>query len=218
MAARTDVVETGHRRPTPPIRIVHQNPRPQKAVAPRRLLPNQVLGVLVFLGAELMLFAGLISALLILRANADAWPPPGQPRLPVLLTALNTVVLLASAVPMWLASRAAVARHGSDLRKWLIRTAALGSLFLMIQGSEWVRLVQYGLNVRSGAYGGTFYALIGCHGLHVVGGVLTLWSVMRRASSGRYTGGDPAGVHAAGLYWAFVVGIWPLLYVLVYLT
>jgi len=216
MTARTDVVGSA-RRTTAPIRIVHQNARPKKAAPPRRLLANQVLGVLVFLGAEMMLFAGLISALVILRANADAWPPPGQPRLPVELTAVNTLVLLASAVPMWLAVRSAAARSGADLRKWLAVTTALGSLFLVIQGSEWVRLVQYGLNVQSGAYGGTFYALIGCHGLHVVGGVLTLWCVMRRASSGRYTAGDPAGVNAAGLYWAFVVGIWPLLYYLVYL-
>lgn len=52
--------------------------------------------MLVFLASEVMLFAALVSAFLVLRAEAAAWPPPGQPRLPVTVSGLNTVVLLCS--------------------------------------------------------------------------------------------------------------------------
>ena len=50
--------------------------------APR--VPNAVLGTIVFVVAETMFFAGLISAHTIARASAigGMWPPAGQPRFP----------------------------------------------------------------------------------------------------------------------------------------
>ncbi len=215
MAARTDTAsaaEQAARR----LRVVSTNKTPLPARATRVLLPNPVLGVLIFLAAEAMLFAGLISVFLVLRANAEMWPPPGQPRLPVGVTAVNTLVLLASGVTMLLAH--ARRERGLELKRWLTITAGLGGLFLLIQGSEWVRLLSYGLGMSSGNYGGTFYALIGCHGLHVLGGVATLLWVLRRVLSGHYLAADTGAIQAATVYWGFVVGIWPLLYVVVYLS
>ena len=52
-----------------------------------RVLSNGALAMLIFSFAEVMLFAGLVSAFTIARANALVWPPPGQPRLPVFETA-----------------------------------------------------------------------------------------------------------------------------------
>ena len=49
---------------------------------------------------KLMLFAGLIGMYLVIRLSATTWPPPDQPRLPLLVTTLNTVVLFASLVPI----------------------------------------------------------------------------------------------------------------------
>src|SRR5262249_24301151 len=123
--------------------------------------------------AEFMFFTGLIGAFIVFRGAAPNWPPPDLPRLPIGITAANTVVLLASLVPMTRALRAirrddrlAAARH-------VLVTAALGTTFLAVQGLEWVRLVQHGLTLSSGTYGGIFYVLIGCHGLHVL--VAVVW-------------------------------------------
>jgi len=198
------------------LRVIRVNKAPVAARPTRVLLPNPVLGVLIFLAAEVMLFAGLISVFLVLRANADVWPPPGQPRLPMGITAFNTLLLLISGVTMLRANN--LRQRGAELKRWLTITAFLGTAFLAIQGSEWVRLVGYGLGVTSGTYGGTFYALIGCHGLHVLGGVATLLWVLRRVMSGHYVASDPGAIQAATLYWSFVVGIWPVLYALVYLS
>ncbi len=55
------------------------------APAPGRepLVPSAVLGVLIFVGAEIMMFAGFISAFAIVKAGAmGVSPPPGPPRLP----------------------------------------------------------------------------------------------------------------------------------------
>lgn len=181
-------------------------------------LPNAVLGVLIFLGSEAMLFAGLISVLLVLRANAAIWPPPDQPRLPITVTAMNTVVLLLSGYTMYRARDAIRAGRERDLIQSLSATGALGAIFLLVQGTEWVRLLGYGLRVTSGTYGATFYTLIGWHGLHVLVGMAILASVLHHAIRGRYSAQNQAAVEACRLYWSFVVGVWPLLYLLVYLA
>ena len=69
-------------------------------------VPSGVLGMLIFVVAEAMLFAGLVSAFTIIRASAVVWPPRDQPRLPVEETALNTAALLASGLLLFFAQRA----------------------------------------------------------------------------------------------------------------
>ena len=183
--------------------------------APER--SNAVLGMLVFLGSEAMLFAALISAYLVLRAGAESWPPPGQPRLPIALTGINTFILLLSGLTMWRARGAArVADMGAG-RRWLAVTLALGMTFLAIQGREWMELVRFGLRLSSSIYGGIFYALIGMHAVHVLVAVLVLAWVLWRARQASYSPARQTEIEVAGLYWLFVVGVWPLLYVLVYL-
>ncbi len=182
----------------------------------RGTLPNAILGTLIFLGAEAMFFAGLISAYLVLRAGSLAWPPPGQPRLPVALTGANTAVLLCSGFAM---QRALAALRGGSvvaLRRWLAAATALGAIFLAVQGTEWIRLLGYGLRVTSGPYGATFYTLIGAHGLHVLGGLLVLLTVLVQAHRSELPGRQRTAIEACRLYWLFVVGVWPVLYLLVY--
>jgi heme/copper-type cytochrome/quinol oxidase subunit 3 len=169
----------------------------------------------LFLAAEVMFFAGLISAFAVLRAQAPVWPPSGQPRLPVLATGLNTAVLLLSA---WTMHRALAGRDRGerDLLRWLSATAMLGAVFLGVQGAEWVRMIQFGLTTSSSLYGATFYALVGAHGLHVLGALVALLAVRHGAARGRYQPGDSAALRPMAMYWMFVVAVWPLLYLLVY--
>lgn len=176
------------------------------------------LGLLIFLGTEVMFFAGLMSAFLILRAGSVAWPPPNQPRLPLFITGLNTLVLLASAFTMQRALQALRGSTTKSLAAWLATTLALGLLFLAVQGFEWVRLVQFGLTFNSSIYGGTFYTLIGAHAVHVLAAVIALALVVTRARRGYYSSENSRSLVLCRLYWFFVVGIWPVLYVLVYLN
>jgi heme/copper-type cytochrome/quinol oxidase subunit 3 len=72
--------------------------------------------------------------------------------------------------------------------------------------------------VSSGAYGSTFYTVIGTHGVHVLVALGWLTLVLGQARRGRYTGRDHVGVAVCAMYWHFVVALWPLLYLLVYLA
>jgi heme/copper-type cytochrome/quinol oxidase subunit 3 len=178
---------------------------------------NARLGMWMLIVAETMFFGGMIAAFLMLRMNAAEWPPPLQPRLPVGVTAVNTVVLLASSYTLARGLRAVRAGGDRELTTWLARTGMLGGLFLLVQGVEWGRLVTFGLTVSSGAYGATFYTLIGTHGVHVLGALTWLLLVLAAAARGRYGARDHVGVATCAMYWHFVVALWPILYVLVYL-
>ena len=176
-----------------------------------------VFGLFVFIATEVMFFAGLISAFIILKAGASSWPPADQPRLPIEVTALNTVFLLISGYTVYRAGRAVRRNYVLSLNMWLLTTGLLGALFLGIQGFEWTRLVGYGLTLSSSVYGATFYALIGAHGLHVLIAIVSLLFVLSRAWRRRYSTESHTGVRLCQIYWLFVVGMWPVLYVLVYL-
>ena len=178
---------------------------------------NLRLAILFFMGAETMFFAALISALFVLRLGTAVWPPPLQPRLPVGVTGVNTLVLLASSWAMLAAGRGLRNDDRRALLRGLAAAAALGTVFLAVQGYEWARLVGFGLTVTSGTYGTTFYTLIGTHALHVVGALIWLAVTLARAARGRFGGGRTSPVRACAMYWHFVVGLWPVLYVAVYL-
>jgi heme/copper-type cytochrome/quinol oxidase subunit 3 len=181
------------------------------------VVSNARLGVLMFLATEAMFFAGLIGAFLVFRLGSLTWPPPFQPRLPVGVTGVNTMVLVMSALTMHLGLRALRSGDLGRLIRYLAVTAALGASFLAIQGYEWVRLIHFGLTVSSSVYGGLFYTLIGFHGLHVFGALIWLLVVFVGAKQGRFSKHRQTGLVICSMYWTFVVALWPILYVLVYL-
>jgi heme/copper-type cytochrome/quinol oxidase subunit 3 len=192
-------------------------PTPPPVRPNRPIGSNAWLATVMFLGAEVMFFAGLMGAFLVFRVGSEVWPPPFQPRLPTLVTGVNTLILLASAATMILALRANRRGERARLVSWLFWTASLGAAFLFVQGYEWVRLIHFGLTVSSSVYGGLFYTLIGFHGAHVFGALIWLLAVWVKARRGRYSKKNFVGLQICSMYWIFVVALWPVLYGLVYL-
>src|SRR6202166_5362545 len=84
----------------------------------RKRLPNSVLAMIIFVVTEIMFFAALMSAHTIARATVmgGVWPPPGQPRLPVERTAINTAILLLSGILLWIGNRRMSVNGGSARR------------------------------------------------------------------------------------------------------
>lgn len=175
------------------------------------------LGIFLLLAAETMLFGGLIGAFLVFRFGSREWPPAGMPHLPIAVTAINTLILFSSCVPMARGLRAIRRNNRTGLRQGLMLTAILGTAFLVIQGAEWVRLVGFGLRISSGPYGSTFYTLIGFHGLHVLGAVIWLLVISVGASRLRFSARRHTPVELAAIYWYFVSAVWAVLFPLVYL-
>lgn len=177
------------------------------------VVANSVLGMLLFVASEAMLFAGLISAFAIIKAGALVWPPPDQPRLPAATTAVNTAALLASGVMLYVAWRA-FRRDPASARRPLLASVLLGVFFVGFQGVEWVALLRDGLTLTSSSLGSFFYLIVGLHALHAVAalGVL-VWAWLRLQRGWR----AESQLQAAQVFWYFVVGVWPVLYGVVYL-
>lgn len=175
------------------------------------------LGLMLFITAELMFFAGLISAFLVFRLSPVQWPPLGQPRLPIEVTAVNTAILLLSGITFFIALKPLQVGKYQTFLKLLTTTAVLGCLFLGIQGLEWVRLLHFGLTLHESIFGGFFYCLVGVHAFHVFGGLLALLWVGSKAYKGVYNSTNTLGVELCRTYWFLVVGLWPVLFCLVYL-
>lgn len=185
---------------------------------PQPRINNALLAMMLFLGADLMFFVAFLGAFLVFRGGSIDWPPLGQPRLPIAITGVNTIILLASGFTMFRALLNIRVGNAGGFAKQLLLTAALGTTFLLIQGSEWLRLVGFGLTMSSSVYGSIFYTLIGCHALHVLGAVLWLAVINLRARQNRYTAESHLGPQLCAMYWYLVVGLWPVLYAVVYLS
>ncbi len=177
------------------------------------VIPSAVLGMLIFVFSEVMMFSGLLSAVTIARASATVWPPPGQAQLPLEATAFNTAVLLASGIVLWRAARA-YKESPSKARRPLLISMLLGAFFVLFQGREWVGLLREGLTLTSSNHGSFFYVIVGAHALHAVAGLTVLSVAYMRLRSERL---DPGFLAATQVFWFFVVGLWPFLYLRIYL-
>jgi cytochrome c oxidase subunit 3 len=186
------------------------------AASPRgRFADHAVIGMALFVFTEVMMFAGFISAFQIAKSAAPAgfWPPPDQPRLPLGTTAMNTVVLIASGVALFMSHRAFLARGARAALGLMGVAIALGAVFVAAQGIEWAHLLAQGMTLTSSQLGSFFYLIVGAHALHAVialGILAAYWRALRADRLTRPTFG------AILVFWTFVVVLWPVLYLQVY--
>ena len=160
-----------------------------------------------------MFFSGLFAAYFALRAANKVWPP-AEVELDVPRTALFTAVLVGSSFTMHLAVRAAEHRQARAAVRWTVVTAAMGSLFLANQASEYAGL---GFTHTTDAYGSIFFLMTGFHGLHVLGGIGLMLAVLAVGvgRTSRLPLVDPLTV--TGFYWHFVDVVWVVMFATIYL-
>ncbi len=170
--------------------------------------------MLIFVFAEVMFMTALVSAFLIIKSGHSVWPPLDQPRLPVESTGFNTFVLLLSGVLLFVANLKFSKDQKSQATKFTTLSMLLGLFFVCAQGYEWIGLIGYGLTMTSSAFGSFFYMIIGIHALHAIGAIVFLSFIVIRMLNKTITA---EAFHTSQVFWYFVVGIWPILYALVYL-
>lgn len=186
------------------------------ATVPRNrkpIVPSSVMGMLIFVTTEAMFFTALISAFLVIKKDQITWTIPNNIQLPVETTALNTLVLLASGLLMYLAGKKVVEKDFVAAKSLAFKALILGTTFVVIQSYEWIQLAGFGLSMNSSIFGALFFLIIGCHSLHVLAGLVGLVVTIKNLGSGKM---DLADFRAMQMFWFLVVGVWPVLYFLVY--
>jgi heme/copper-type cytochrome/quinol oxidase subunit 3 len=197
--------------------MVTLNTNTQRLVpAPRRtpLLPNSVFGTLIFVATEVIFFTALLSAFLIIKTGARGWELPPQGLLPPLATLVSTGFLLLSGFYTHLATRQFVAcGHTPRVRLLLSLSGGLAAAFVLIQGYEWVQLLRYGMTLAPGIFAACFCLVIGTHGVHAVAAVVLKAVAWQRLCTETLRVDH---LRAMQIFWYFVVGIWPVIYIAVY--
>ena len=178
------------------------------------LLPNCVFGTLIFVATEVIFFTALLSAFLIIKAGTRGWDLPPEGRLPMLATVASTGFLLLSGLYAHLAGRRLGAfGHTPRVRLLLGLAGVLAAVFVLIQGSEWVQLLRYGMTLGPGMFAACFCLVIGVHGIHAVAAVVLMGVAWQRLRTETLRAEH---LRAMQIFWYFVVGIWPVIYISVY--
>lgn len=99
----------------------------------------------LFLSTEIMFFAGLIGAYIVLRFGAPAWPTPHDVHLKEVIGGVNTCVLLFSSVTIVFAYEAAQRNNVGTARGWLALTLLLGTAFLGVKAYEYTSKFSHGI-------------------------------------------------------------------------
>jgi cytochrome c oxidase subunit 3 len=175
------------------------------APAPRETqrMPLLVVGIVLFLGSELMFFSSLFGTYYTLRAVNTTWTPPDIKW--DALRLLSTSILVASSSTMQMAAHRIKQGRAASMKRWIVLTFLMGSAFLGFQAHEWLTVP---FKISTSAYGSTFFAMTGFHGLHVFAGLVIMMVILGRAATGAYSGEEHAGVEVATYYWHFVDVVW----------
>ena len=163
------------------------------------------------IGSILMMFAGLTSAFIVKKNQAN-WISFELP--PVFWYSSFAIVL--SSVTMIFASRAFRDRQMMRYRQLLAVTALLGTVFVVLQTIGFVQMWQQGLTVNATVSVSFLYVIVGLHALHVLGGITALIVMVLKAFSRKEKIYSSVPVQLAGTYWHFVDLLW--IYLLVFLV
>lgn len=198
--------------------------------APAVNRPNVVaVGTIVWLGSEVMFFAGLFAIYFTLKAmSPDLWAEQTA-KLNITYAAVNTVILVLSSFTcqagVFAAERLQARRTGTlaqfwkwGMVEWFYLTYAMGAAFVVGQVFEYATLVSEHISLSSDSYGSAFYITTGFHGLHVTGGLIAFMLVVGRAFAVKTFGHKEATTAiVVSYYWHFVDVVWIGLFAVIYL-
>ena len=177
----------------------------------------RTLGMLLFIGSEIMLFGSFFAAYFFVRVvNPSApstWPPPPYD-FPVFVAGVNTCILVTSSFTMHWALQSIKRDERKAFLAGMVLTFLMGLAFLCTQLIEYLNV---GFNTGSGAFASVFFGLTGLHGAHVAIGLSLLLVVTIRGFRGHYSAEHHHGVELPGIYWHFVDVMWIVVYTSVYL-
>jgi cytochrome c oxidase subunit III len=177
-------------------------------------IDSQLLGILLFIISEAMLFGSFFTAYFFVRVVQDATWPPEPFEFPVAVAGMNTVILLASSATMHYALHSIKRGNRIGLQVGLLVTFLMGATFLGTQINEYFKA---GFAISDGAFASVFYGLTGLHGAHVFVGLTLLGISNMRTLRGHFTPEAHMGVECTGIYWHFVDVMWIIVYTTVYL-
>ncbi len=170
------------------------------------------LAVVIFCGSVVMLFSGILSALVILRKESGVWPPSGAPTLVRDLWVSTSIIVLSSLAGFW-AMRAAKPEHRDQFVTRIGITWALGFGFCISQVLVWRSLSEAGVVLENSAnFTALFFTITALHVAHVMGGMFFMGKCFVGGRAGLDFRDLKASCGNCMLYWHFVGVVWLILF------
>jgi len=164
----------------------------------------------VGIGSIVMMFAGLTSAYIVKRNQAN-WVTFNLP----MAFWYSTAAMILSSITLHLSAKAFKERAMAKYRKLMAVSLLLGVLFVALQVIGFLNLTKAGVTFTASASYSFLYVIVGLHALHVVGGLVALIVMSIKAFSSKTRTYSFVPIDLMCTYWHFVDLLW--LYLLIFL-
>jgi heme/copper-type cytochrome/quinol oxidase subunit 3 len=156
-------------------------------------------GMMIFVASEATLFGAFVGTYFYLRFKSPAWPPDGIPEPKVVVPLILVACLVATSVPMQLASQAAQAGRLAATRLLILAALVVQCGYLAYEVHDFRDQLQ-AFDISRDAYSSIYYTLLGADHAHVFVGVLfNLWLLWKLAHG--FTTYRVNAVQAVAWYW-----------------
>jgi cytochrome o ubiquinol oxidase subunit III len=139
--------------------------------APKRIVVAY--GFWIFILSDMVMFSALFAAFAVLRGNT-AGGPTGSELFNLTNVFIETMCLLVSSYTCGLGALSAERRQLERFLIFAVFTFVLGAAFLVIEATEFARMVEKGAGPARSGFLSAFFTLVGTHGVHVTGGLIAL--------------------------------------------
>ena len=198
-----------------PHRLGHgETPVSERGPAPRRIVVSY--GFWIFLLTDFIMFSGFFAAYAVLGGET-AGGPSGRTLFDLQLVGWETAFLLLSSFACGMAGIAMTVKRAGLFQIAMAVTALFGAAFLALELSEFAHLVGEGNGPSRSAFLSSFFALVGCHGLHVTLGLVWLTTMMAQVWAKGFRDDIVRRILCFNLFWHALDIIWVALFTVVYL-
>jgi cytochrome o ubiquinol oxidase subunit 3 len=173
-------------------------------------------GFWIFLLSDIIMFSAFFASYAVL-SGATAGGPTGRELFELPRVAIQTGLLLTSSFTCGLASLASHRRDMGWTQIWLLVTGLLGAGFLVLEVQEFAGMIADGAGPTRSAFLSAFFALVGCHGVHVGLGLLWLGTMMGQLWVKGFRDDNLRRLHCYNLFWHALDIVWIAIFSLVYL-
>jgi len=173
-------------------------------------------GFWIFLLSDIIMFSAFFASYAVLAGNTNGGPS-GRDIFDLRNVAVETACLLLSSFTGGMASVATGARNKPAFYVMMAITFVLSAAFITLEVREFVSLIQAGDGPSRSAFLSAFFALVGCHGVHVSVGLLWLLTMIAQVFAKGFRPEILRRILCFSLFWHALDIIWVAVFTVVYL-
>ncbi|MBL0848777.1 MAG: cytochrome o ubiquinol oxidase subunit III [Candidatus Liberibacter ctenarytainae] len=174
------------------------------------------LGFWLYLMSDCLIFAVFFVVYAVLGRNYAAGPAPID-LFNMKDVLISTAILLLSSVSYSMAMLNSEKIWKNKTISWLLVTAFLGIIFIVMEIHEFMHLISIGATPQRSAFLSSFFALVGLHGVHVFFGLIWIFVLVSQVLKYGLIPDNRRRLVCLSMFWHFLDLIWICVFSFVYL-